>query len=117
MHNNYYVQNFDREEFISTLMVILSTVIRKDIEELGVPLELHSNCLWGVKKYMRKVLYNLTNAELQEIRDMLREMGKFDLAKVHMQQGDFSVLLPSDLEDLIKSAIKGYMNYKRVKHK
>lgn len=111
------MQNFDREDFISRLMLILSVVIKKDIEELGVPLELRSNCLWGVKKYMRKVLYNLTNAELQDIENTFREMGKLDLARVQVQLGDFKQLLPSDLADLIVSAIKGYMNYKRIKHK
>jgi len=110
------MQNFDREEFISNLMLILSFVIKKDIEELGVPPDLRSNCLWSVKKYMRKVLYSLTNAEVLDIKNTFQEMGKIDAARVLAQHGDFEHLLPTDLTDLIVSAIKGYLNYKRIRH-
>jgi hypothetical protein len=104
----------DRNAIIGPLMIIIEAVIRKDMEELGVPPHLRPNCLWAVKKYMRKSLRDLTDTELEAYRDFLRSVAGTEAQLTAMLSLQPELLLTDDLQSLIRSAIKGYLNYKKA---
>ncbi|MBM4447537.1 MAG: hypothetical protein FJ023_09405 [Chloroflexi bacterium] len=104
----------DRNQAIGTFMVVVGMAISKEMDDLGVPPHLKPNCLWAVKKYMRKVLRDLTDSEIQldviTLQNLVKTYPSF--GPIISSQPD--LLLSNDLRHLIRSAIRGYLNYKKV---
>jgi hypothetical protein len=106
----------DRNDYIGPMMVIIDRVIRREMEELGVPPQLMPNCLWAVKKYMRKALRDLTAAELEVYRDFISKIAGTEAQLAAMISQQPELILPNDMLDLIRLAINGYLNYKKAGH-
>lgn len=106
----------DTNVIIGHLMVIIDRVISREMKELGVPPQLTPNCLWAVKKYMRKALRDLTDAELEAYRELISKIAGAEAQLAAMISQQPELILPNDMRDLIRSAINGYLNYKKAGH-
>jgi hypothetical protein len=104
-----------RDKTISLIMPLLSTAIKSSVTRMGVPKELQTNCFWAVKKYMRKVLYDLSDGELEEIQTFMKSVFGNDVLTSTFSRCDFTNTFPVSLTDLIESAIQGYLNYRKAK--
>jgi hypothetical protein len=106
----------DRNYYIGPMMVIIDRVITREMEELGVPPNLRPNCLWAVKKYMRKALRDLTDAELEVYRETISKIAGTEAQLAAMLSLQPQLILPNDMLELIRLAINGYLNYKKAGH-